>query len=143
MIHLTPYHQNETSLSPVRGRGMGLCKLFDFLNLGINNKYVTFGIHKGVSGNNIPNFIASVCKASFICGLLKTKCRHIRFNHNHRSRMCICSAARCSASKCVTSVWPTLHCASYIAQSRSSSSAIAAIRLFSASCTPSPPCETD
>ena len=105
MIHLTPYRQNETSLSPVRGRGMGLCKLFDFLNLGINNKYVTFGIHKGVSGNNIPNFIASVCKASFICGLLKTKCRHIRFNHNHRSRMCICSAARCSASKCVTSVW--------------------------------------
>ena len=90
MIHLTPYRQNETSLSPVRGRGMGLCKLFDFLNLGINNKYVTFGIHKGVSGNNIPNFIASVCKASFICGLLKTKCRHIRFNHNHRSRMCIC-----------------------------------------------------
>ena len=91
---------------------------FDFC---IDNENVTFGIHKGVPGNNIPNFIASVSKVSFICGFLKTKCCHIRFNHNHRSRMCICSAARCSASKCVTSFWPTLHCASYTAQSRSSS----------------------
>ena len=89
MNPLTQYRLNETSLSPVRGKGMVSCKLFDFLNLGINNEYVTFGIHKGVSGNDIPNIKASVCKASFICGFLKTKCRHIRFNHNHRSRMCI------------------------------------------------------
>ena len=60
------------------------------LDFCINNENVTFGIHKGVSGNNIPNFIASVSKVSFICGFLKTKCCHIRFNHNHRSRMCIC-----------------------------------------------------
>lgn len=66
MKHLTPYRQNETSLSPVRGRGMVSYKLFDFLYLGINNEDVAFSIHKGVSGNNIPNFISSVCKASFI-----------------------------------------------------------------------------
>ena len=73
----------------MRGMGMVLCKLFDFLYFSINNEDVTFGIYKGISGNNIPYFITSVCKASFICGFLKTKCRHIRFNHNHRSRMCI------------------------------------------------------
>ena len=143
---------------------MVLCKLFDFLYFSIDDKDVTFSIHKGVSGNDIPNFITSVCKASFICGFLKTKCRHIHFNHNHRSRMCIrysrlanyrlygtpikaCKSIE--AISCVrkylvvTSGWPTLHCASYTAQSRSSSSAIAAIRLFSVSCAPSPPCETD
>lgn len=69
---------------------MVLCKLLDSFYFRINNEDVTFCINKGVSWNNIPNFIASVCKASFICGFLKTKCRHIRFNHNHRSRMCIC-----------------------------------------------------
>ena len=88
MRHLTPYLLNETSLS-VTGRGRVLSKLFDFLYFRINNEDVTFGIHKSVSGNNIPNFITSVSEASFICGFLKTECRHIHFNHNHRSRMCI------------------------------------------------------
>ena len=41
-----------------------------------------------------------------------------------------------------TSAWLSPSCASCTAQSRSSSFAIAAIRLFSASCAPSPPCGT-
>ena len=55
----------------------------------------------------------------------------------------ICSAMRCSRSNGVTSVWPVPDCASCNWQSRWSSLAIAAIRLFSASCAPSLPCETD
>lgn len=48
----------------------------------------------------------------------------------------ICSATRCSVSKRLTSCWQFPDCASCTAQSRSSSLAIAAMRLFSASCAP-------
>ena len=102
----------------------GISNAFDFR---IDDEDVTIAVNKDVAGNDIPNKETAVGEATFAVRFLETKGGHVGVNHN----------------KGVTCAWPVPDCASYSWQSRRSSSATAAIRLFSASCAPSLPCETD
>ena len=102
----------------------GISNAFDF---SIDDEDVTIAVNKDVAGNDIPNKETAVGEATFAVRFLETEGGHVGVNHN----------------KGVTCAWPVPDCASYSWQSRRSSSVIASIRLFSASCAPSLPCETD
>ena len=102
----------------------GISNAFDF---SIDDEDVTIAVNKDVAGNDIPNKETAVGEATFAVRFLETEGGHVGVNHN----------------KGVTCAWPVPRCASYSSQRRRSSSVIASIRLFSASCAPSLPCETD
>ena len=102
----------------------GISNAFDF---SIDDEDVTIAVNKDVAGNDIPDEVTAVGEATFAVRFLETKGGRVGVNHN----------------KGVTCAWPVPDCASYSWQSRRSSSVIASIRLFSASCAPSLPCETD
>ena len=102
----------------------GISNAFDF---SIDDEDVTIAVNKDVAGNDIPNKETAVGEATFAVRFLETEGGHVGVNHN----------------KGVTCAWPVPDCASYSSQRRRSSSVIASIRLFSASCAPSLPCETD
>ena len=102
----------------------GISNAFDF---SIDDEDVTIAVNKDVAGNDIPNKETAVGEATFAVHFLETEGGRVGVNHN----------------KGVTCAWPVPRCASYSSQHRRSSSATAAIRLFSASCAPSLPCETD
>ena len=102
----------------------GISNAFDFR---IDDEDVTIAVNKDVAGNDIPNKETAVGEATFAVRFLETEGGHVGVNHN----------------KGVTCAWPVPDCASYSSQRRRSSSVIASIRLFSASCAPSLPCETD
>ena len=99
----------------------------DALDFRIDDEDVTIAVNKDVAGNDIPNKETAVGEATFAVHFLETNGGHVGVNHN----------------KGVTCAWPVPDCASYSWQSRRSSSATATIRLFSESCAPSLPCETD
>ena len=99
----------------------------DALDFRIDDEDVTIAVNKDVAGNDIPNKETAVGEATFAVRFLETKGGRVGVNHN----------------KGVTCAWPVPDCASYSWQSRRSSSATATIRLFSESCAPSLPCETD
>ena len=102
----------------------GISNAFDFR---IDDEDVTIAVNKDVAGNDIPDEETSVGEATLAVRFLETEGSHVGVNHN----------------KGVTCAWPVPNCASYSSQRRRSSSVIASIRLFSASCAPSLPCETD
>ena len=133
----------------------GASNAFDF---GIDDEDVAIAVNKDIAGNDIPDEETAVGEATLAVRFLETEGSHVGVNHNlcggggvgyanltenglHGAA--ICSAMRCSRSKGVTCAWPIPGCASCSWQSRRSSSATAAIRLFSASSAPSLPCETD
>ena len=95
----------------------GISNAFDF---SIDDEDVTIAVNKDVAGNDIPNKKTAVGEATFAVHFLETEGGRVGVNHN----------------KGVTCAWP-------VSQRRRSSSVIASIRLFSASCAPSLPCETD
>ena len=134
---------------------VSISNAFDF---GIDDEDVAIAVNKDIAGNGIPNKVTAVGEATLAIGFLEAEGSHVGVNHNlcggggvgyanltenglHGAA--ICSAMRCSRSKGVTCAWPIPGCASCSWQSRRSSSVIASIRLFSASCALSPPCETD
>ena len=102
----------------------GISNAFDFC---IDDEDVTIAVNKDVAGYDIPNKKTAVGIATYRIHAVEANGGHVGVNHN----------------KGVTCAWPVPDCASYSWQSRRSSSATAAIRLFSASCAPSLPCETD
>ena len=102
----------------------GISNAFDF---SIDDEDVTIAVNKDVAGYDIPNKKTAVGIATDRIHAVEANGGHVGVNHN----------------KGVTCAWPVPDCASYSWQSRRSSSAIASIRLFSASCAPSLPCETD
>ena len=102
----------------------GISNAFDF---SIDDEDVTIAVNKDVAGNDIPNKETAVGEATFAVRFLETEGGHVGVNHN----------------KGVTCAWPVPRCVSYSSQRRRSSSVIASIRLFSTSCAPSLPCETD
>lgn len=130
---------------------VSISNAFDF---GIDDEDVAIAINKDVAGNDIPDEETAVREAALAVRFLETESGHIGVNHNLCGGSGIgyarltenglhSAAMRCSRSKGVTCVWPVPYCASCSWQSRRSSSVIASIRLFSASCALSPPCETD
>ena len=102
----------------------GISNAFDFR---IDDEDVTIAVNKDVAGNDIPNEETAVGETTLAVRFLETEGSHVGVNHN----------------KGVTCAWPVPRCVSYSSQRRRSSSAIVSIRLFSASCAPSLPCETD
>ena len=102
----------------------GISNAFDFR---IDDEDVTIAVNKDVAGNDIPNEETAVGIATNRIHAVEANGGHVGVNHN----------------KGVTCAWPVPNCASYSSQRRRSSSVIALIRLFSASCAPSLPCETD
>ena len=103
---------------------VGISNAFDF---GIDDEDVAIAVNKDIAGNDIPDKVTAVGEATLAVRFLETDGGHVGVNHN----------------KGVTCAWPSPSCASYSLQRRLSSSEIASIRLFSASCAPSLPCETD
>ena len=99
----------------------------DAFNFRIDHEDVAIAVNKDIAGNDIPNKETAVGEATFAVCFLETEGGRVGVNHN----------------KGVTCAWPVPRCVSYSSQRRRSSSVIASIRLFSASCAPSLPCETD
>ena len=130
-------------------------------NFRIDHKDVAIAVNKDITGNQVPDDKGTVGIATNSILMVEAKGCHIRVDGYLWRRFGIpksntasigihrpCSLAndsvmRCSISKGLTCGWPSPCCASYSLLRRRSSSAIAAIRLFSASCAPSLPCETD
>ena len=102
----------------------GISNTFDF---SIDDEDVTIAVNKDVAGNDIPDEKTAVGIATNRIHAVEANGGRVGVNHN----------------KGVTCAWPVPRCASYSSQRRRSSSVIASIRLFSASCAPSLPCETD
>ena len=132
------------------------------LDFCIDHKDVAIAVNKDIAGNQVPDDKGTVGIATNSILMVEAKGCHIRVDgysfplgpgvpKSNTASIGIhrpCSLAndsvmRCSISKGLTCGWPSPCCASYSLLRRRSSSAIAAIRLFSASCAPSLPCETD
>lgn len=137
----------------------------DAFNFRIDHEDVAIAVNKDIAGNQVPDDKGTVEIATNSILMVEAKGCHIRVDgyvsfsfplgpgvpKSNTASIGIhrpCSLAndsvmRCSISKGLTCGWPSPCCASYSLLRRRSSSAIAAIRLFSASCAPSLPCETD
>ncbi len=140
----------------------GISNAFDFR---IDDEDVAIVVNKDIAWNDIPDEETAVGIVTDRIFAVEANGGHVGVNGNLRSRFSIFhkvllqdghDGTTVETSKGVkliervweygiglTCGWLSPRCASYSSQRRRSSSVIASIRLFSASCAPSLPCETD